>query len=128
IMAEDTMAPLFKRLEEKEGIQKEVDTHLLPVSGGDLPEGESLEEFVERMTAKGRSIGLSEQEAADLANWYGSNVEKVFEQKYALSSSKGLPLSTALSLEYALKHEMVLTPVDFFLRRTDYLLFETEKM
>ena len=42
--------------------------------------------------------------------------------------SKKLPLGLELVLLYALEYESLLSPVDFFLRRTDILLFSTENL
>ncbi|MGZ7196658.1 glycerol-3-phosphate dehydrogenase C-terminal domain-containing protein, partial [Streptococcus pyogenes] len=41
---------------------------------------------------------------------------------------EGLTLAQTLSLHYAMRYEMALSPVDFFLRRTNYMLFKREEV
>ena len=58
---------------------------------------------------------------------YGSNIEHVLSNENNKNHSS-LPSELYLSLMYALEHEMVLTPIDFFLRRREYMLFDLETM
>lgn len=123
-MAEDTFS-VIDSLVEKE--YPPVDTASISLSGGELPEGVAFEAYVKEQTAKGMEAGLSEEEAEELVRWYGTNVETIFALKEPIHSSE-LPLKEALSLRYALDYEMTMTPVDYFLRRTDTLLFDTRQM
>lgn len=126
-MANDTFETIDQKLE---GIGKTfniVDTADVPLSGGDVPEDKDFNEYVNEQTQEGIEIGLSEDDASYLANWYGTNVERVFSLKEKVRTSE-LPLRIALQLEYACEYEMVLSPEDFFARRTELLLFDTPRI
>lgn len=128
LMAQDTFDQILMEFEQKTGSKHEkVETRDIALSGGELPAGTNFNVFVEDMIAKGSKVGLTEKQARQLAQWYGSNVETVFGLKEQ-ADEMDLPLDIGLSLAYALTYEMVINPVDFFLRRTDILLFNTEKI
>ncbi len=127
LMAQDTFDQILVEFEEKTGSKHEkVETRDIPLSGGELPAGMEFNVFVDEMMDKGIEIGLTEEQARKLVKWYGSNIETVFDMKGRVDGID-LPLDVALSLFYALTYEMVISPIDFFLRRTDILLFNTDK-
>lgn len=125
-MANDTFETIDQELDTKGKAFNTVDTATIPLSGGDLPEDQSFEAYVKQQTALGMKLGLSEEDASYLANYYGTNVEKVFPL-FDKAKNSELPIRFALQLEYALEYEMTISPVDFFARRTETLLFDTEK-
>lgn len=66
---------------------------------------------------------MSQEEAEYLTHLYGSNVTKIFEKITTTEPVTGLSLAETLALHYALEDEMVLTPADYLVRRTNHLLF-----
>lgn len=128
LMAQDTFDQILLELEEKTGSKhKKVATRDIPLSGGELPAGTKFDAFIAEMTKEGMSLGLTEEQAHKLVKWYGTNAKIVFGLKDK-AEEIDLPLDIALSLVYALTYEMVISPVDFFLRRTDILLFNTKNV
>jgi len=128
LMAQDTFEKILSELEEKTSLSYEkVETKTISLSGGDIPDNMTFGEYVKENIQKGVDIGLSEAQAESLLEWYGTNAETVFSLKEE-AEKINLPLDIALSLVYALEYESAMTPVDFFLRRTDMLLFSTEKV
>ena len=128
LMAQDTFDQILVELEQKTGSKHEkVETRDIPLSGGELPAEMEFGVFVKKMTEQGINNDLTKDQAQKLVKWYGANVETVFGLKDQ-AKAIDLPLDVALSLIYALTYEMVISPVDFFLRRTDILLFNTEKI
>lgn len=67
--------------------------------------------------------GSPQEEAEYLAHLYGSNVTELFEKIATTEPVMGLSLAETLALHYALDNEMVLTPADYLVRRTNHLLF-----
>ena len=125
LMAQDTFDQILIELEQKTGSQHEkMPTKDISLSGGELPSDVKFDDFVVDKTKEGKELGLTEEQARKLVEWYGTNVETVFGLKDQ-AEQIDLPLDVALSLVYGLTHEMVISPVDFFLRRTDILLFNT---
>ena len=72
--------------------------------------------------------GLDIADARYIANVFGSNAPRVFNLANELEAVEGLTLRDTLVIHYAMREEMVLTPVDYFLRRTNHLLFMRETM
>lgn len=126
-MAEDAFQVVDEEWDKKGLSFGKVDTKTIPLSGGSLPEGQTLEVFSASQREKGQAIGLTQEESDDLAQWYGSNVWKVFALKDE-AASYPMPLKDALQLAYAITHEMAMTPEDFFARRTDSLLFAIHRL
>lgn len=126
-MANDTFERVDQEIDKMGRSFDPVDTADIVLSGGDVPIDMSFEEYIEDQTKKGVALGLEENDARYLVNWYGTNVEQVFALKDK-AEKMDLPIRVALQLEYALENEMVISPVDFFARRTEYLLFDTQKL
>ena len=73
--------------------------------------------------------GLSKEEAGKMTMRYGSNVSAVYRliaDGHKEAALYGLSLEVYGSLLYGLKHEVVITPADFFIRRTGSLLFDVD--
>lgn len=128
LMAQDTFDVILEELKQKTDEEyTKVETKDISLSGGDLPDGTTFEEYVANQMEKGTAIGLAKDQAKRLLEWYGTNAEMVFtlaDEAKAID----LPLDVALSLVYAVQYESALTPADFFLRRTDILLFDTNNV
>jgi len=92
------------------------------LSGGNVGGSDQFVEFVRKKTEEGVKIGLTFDEAQLLSTRYGSNVDKLYEKMLNVDEQT-LPKSIYASLLYGIEEEMVLTPLDFFLRRTGALLF-----
>ena len=103
-----------------------VDSEKYPVSGGEI-DPKNVDEELEKIAKKGEGIGLNAEEAKFLAELYGSNTEKVFALKDE-GTFDGLSLAESMSLRYAMEAEMTLTPVDYLLRRTNYMLFISHRL
>ncbi len=128
LMAEDTFMTIEDELKMKvERIYPERNTRKIALSGGDLPDEMGMDEYIESKVQDGVRIGLTVEQAEKLIQWYGTNVETLFELNDERVGGT-IPLDLELSLLYALEYESVISPVDFFLRRTDYLLFNFEAM
>lgn len=127
-MAETIVDLLAKKLQTSEGrIFPACKTKNLPISGGDFGGSSKIEAFIDSQVEAGVEIGLTKEEAKDLARRYGSNVSVVFK---LLQNNKndalkyGLPLPIFAKLIYTIENEMVVTPIDFFNRRTGAILFD----
>ncbi|MEQ2877378.1 type 1 glycerol-3-phosphate oxidase [Enterococcus asini] len=124
LMAAEALKKIVQLLPDKKITL--VDSEHYPVSGGQL-DPQNVEEELAKIAETGVTKGLSKAEATFLADLYGSNTEKV----YALldqGAFPGLSLAESSSLRYAMTEEMTLTPVDYLLRRTNYMLFISERL
>ncbi|GCF93037.1 alpha-glycerophosphate oxidase [Enterococcus florum] len=105
---------------------KVIDSAKYSVSGGKF-DPEKVDEELEALRKKGIDKGLSEKDARYIADLYGSNAPAVFE-KIEEPVFDGLTHGESLALRYALEEEMIMTPVDYLLRRSNYLLFIYEEL
>lgn len=106
---------------------KEVDSKTYSVSGGDF-DPTKLTETVAEYAKMGIEAGLSEEEATYIADFYGTNASKIFQLAKEMSAYPGMSLAESARLRYGIEEEMVLTPVDYLLRRTNHLLFERDSL
>lgn len=104
-------------------------TDKIPYSGGDFGGSDKMSAFLEDRVQRGVELGLAEADARRLARRYGTNADLVFN---LLASGRdraeayGLRPDVYAELEYGLRHEMVVTPSDFFIRRTGALYFDID--
>ena len=127
-MAEGAMKKIIDLLEKNENRHFHlINSKTYPVSGGEINPANIEAEF-ESYTQIGVNRGLDKEEAYYLASYYGSNVTQLYALAGKVEAIEGMTLAESLMLYYALEQEMVLTPVDYFLRRTNYMLFKREKL
>lgn len=125
LMAEGAVALIAEVLSKVEGREYDlVDSSNYPVSGGYF-DYTNVDESLAELAELAKEQGLSEKESLFLANLYGSNLEEVLQY---MEEIPGLTQAESASLMYSLNHEMTLTPVDYLLRRTNYLLFMSEEL
>lgn len=124
LMATGAMNKIVSLLPENEF--ELIDSENYPVSGGEI-DPKNVDEELEGIAKKGEKQGLSAEDAKYLAELYGSNAEQVFAMKDQ-GTFEGLSLAESMSLRYAMEAEMTLTPVDYLLRRTNYMLFISHRL
>ncbi|MFC4401844.1 glycerol-3-phosphate dehydrogenase/oxidase [Gracilibacillus xinjiangensis] len=124
-MAEDVVDFLAdKMIKTERKVFYPSDTKHLPISGGDVGGSKGFKQFMKEQVTKGIEFGLTETEAKNLIQRYGSNVEKVFElYKEGKNSGSSLSALTNAMLQYSINYESACKPVDFFIRRTGALFF-----
>ncbi len=127
-MAEGAMRKIIEILAEQHSRHyRLINSKTYPVSGGELNPA-NVESELETFAQLGVKRGLDIADARYIANVFGSNAPRVFNLANELEAAEGLTIRDTLVLHYAMREEMVLTPVDYFLRRTNHLLFMRETM
>ncbi|WP_157455043.1 glycerol-3-phosphate dehydrogenase/oxidase [Carnobacterium maltaromaticum] len=111
-------------IEEGRDYRKSATKNLI-LSGGDVGGGDLFDQFVAEEVEVGTHLGLDSLIAEALVHRYGSNVDEVYSY---LKASQGSALEPVdyLMLHYGLEHEMVIKPIDYLLRRSSQLLFDSE--
>ena len=104
-----------------------INSRTYPVSGGEI-NPDNIEREFEAYAQIGVSRGLTNEEAYEIAALYGSNAPQVFQLGDQIDKDDRLTLKENIMLAYAMAYEMTLTPVDYFLRRTNYLLFKRDEV
>ncbi|QAR35852.1 type 1 glycerol-3-phosphate oxidase [Latilactobacillus curvatus] len=105
---------------------REIDSKKLQVSGGHF-DPNNVDDTLKFYAKVAMNKGIDEEDAVDLANRFGSNVSRVVS--YAdQGAAEGLNLKETISLRYSVNEEMTLTPVDYLLRRTNFILFHNDQL
>lgn len=129
-MAETVTDLLAKELQsEGGGPFAPCSTRTLPISGGDVGGSGQFPAFVRQMTEQGERMGLSSKMAELLVRRYGSNVPAIYDRIQARRDWEiphSLPVELYATLLYGIEEEMVIKPVDFFIRRTGAMFFDIE--
>ncbi|WP_339171347.1 glycerol-3-phosphate dehydrogenase/oxidase [Solibacillus sp. FSL R5-0691] len=121
-MAEAVVNKISASLKAEFGIEsKPCVTKNIPISGGEVGGSKHIQTYISKKTELGVKAGLTKEDAAHLAQHYGSNVEKVFS--YVANANDTMPKALFAQLQYGIEHELVTTPVDFFVRRTGNMFF-----
>jgi glycerol-3-phosphate dehydrogenase len=71
-------------------------------------------------------LGLPQLSAEKLVRLYGSSIDSVIQYFHSFNEEIGLPVEIYASIQYAIDHEMVVRPIDYFIRRTGALLFDIQ--
>jgi glycerol-3-phosphate dehydrogenase len=106
-------------------------TDAIVLSGGDVGGSEHFGTFVEEKKEQGSALGLSRQQAKKWVHRYGSNVDRLFEivscvRQQHQAEELPLPMDVLVPLIYGMEHEMVVTPLDYFVRRIGALYFDID--
>ncbi|WP_339194581.1 glycerol-3-phosphate dehydrogenase/oxidase [Solibacillus sp. FSL R5-0449] len=126
-MAEAVVNKISASLKAEFGIEsKPCITKNIPISGGEVGGSKHIETYISKKTELGVKAGLTKEDAAHLAQHYGSNVEKVFS--YMEKANDTMPKALFAQLQYGIEHELVTTPVDFFVRRTGNMFFNIDSV
>ena len=127
-MAAGAMELITKTLKDKFNVEiKDIDSTKLQVSGGHFYPT-NVEKTLGFYTNLAIGKGIPEDEAKDLANRFGSNMGRVVSYVDDVDVAPGLTLADTISLHYSIDSEMTLTPVDYLLRRTNFVLFHEDKL
>lgn len=127
-MAEGALKTIIEVLaQEFDRHFKLINSKTYPVSGGEINPA-NVDSEIEAYAQLGTISGLTMEESRYLANLYGSNAPKVYALTRKIEAVEGLSLAETISLHYAMDYEMALTPTDYFLRRTNHMLFNRDKL
>lgn len=127
-MAEGAMKLIQQLLEEKYQLTYTlIDSKKYQVSGGKMTPS-LVEETLKELVVKGVQAGLEEADAKYLADLYGTNVIQLYQVMAEFKPFEGMSLKDSLSLHYAMEEEMILTPADYLVRRTNYMLFIRDEL
>ncbi|MDM5333176.1 glycerol-3-phosphate dehydrogenase/oxidase [Ureibacillus composti] len=120
-MAEEIVDKIVKRHRFKHA--QDCETKYLLLSGAKGLNSQNFNDYVANKAKIGEAAGIEYEEAKSLVRRYGTNVDRVFEYARTLELN-GLPRALHAELLYAIHHEMIYTPSDFFIRRTGLLYFD----
>lgn len=129
-MADKVVTMVAEELSQETGRQfAACTTDGIEYSGGKFGGSANFQSFLEEKTREGVSLGLSEARANQLAHRYGTNIDVVYDilRRYDDDAdAASLSPEVYATLVYGLEYEAVVTPSDFFVRRTGSLYFDID--
>lgn len=122
-MAETITDILCKELQNEGIVARKSITKTLKLSGGEFNTPTDYASYTSMKVKDLMNLGLTNKEASTLATVYGTNTDEILRLADKALRETNLPMIIKLTLQYGIEHEMVLTPVDYLLRRTGSILF-----
>ncbi|MET1247296.1 glycerol-3-phosphate dehydrogenase/oxidase [Sporolactobacillus sp. STCC-11] len=101
----------------------------IELSGGHFGGSTHYATYIQEQKQIGISLGLTKVEAEALVKKYGTNIGELFgyiQMNQEEAKKYQLPPALLATVHYALNHEMILSPVDYFTRRSGMTLFSIQ--
>lgn len=130
-MAERVVNEVTGELKAETGINyPDCRTEKLELSGGHFGGSAHFQSYVAEKIKEGTEAGIDAREASELVGKYGTNVSELF-QYCAINHQEAehyhLTPAQLATVQYGIEHEMVISPVDYFTRRSGKTLFSIDE-
>ena len=128
-MAERVVNRIAKKMEEDYNKKvKECSTDKIPLCGNDFKKFKQVKKYIEEVFAVIKGDGFTEYDAWYLVTTYGKQTEDVLASIRTFKNKDAHLRMIRAELNFAINHEMVSNPMDFFIRRTGRLYFDIESV
>jgi glycerol-3-phosphate dehydrogenase len=128
-MAERAVNRIAKKMEEDDGTKiPECTTDKIPLCGSDFKKYKHVKKYIDEIFERIKKDGFTEYDAWYLVTNYGKQTETVLENYSALRNKDVYLRMIRAEVQFAIAHEMVLNPMDFFIRRTGRLYFDIDSI
>lgn len=124
-MAERVVNRIAKKMEEEEGRKPgPCQTDTIPLCGNDFADFQQVKKYIKKVRGELALAGLAYHDAWYLVTTYGGQTERIMETFRGLKDADAHWRLLKAELHFCLEYEMVLNPLDFFIRRTGRLYFD----
>ena len=128
-MAERVVNRIAKKMEEDHDIELEpCTTDKIPLCGSDFKKFKHVKKYIALVYDRIHDSGFSEYDAWYLVTTYGKQTETILEFYAQLNNAEPGERMIRAEAQFAIAHELALTPMDFFIRRTGRLYFDIESI
>jgi glycerol-3-phosphate dehydrogenase len=133
-MAERIVDIVLKKLSKSDGYKYvKCTTENVPLSGADFkfyPEIFKIVDYADSKFDEIKQTGISKATFQNMFYRYGTNIDAIINQAFTFYNQDKDAELAFLKAEvwYSINHEMTSNLVDFFLRRTEMLFFESQKV
>ena len=125
-MSERVVNRIAKQMEEDGQKLKPCTTDTIPLCGSDFKKFKHVKKYIEEVHEKIKEDGFEPYDAWFLVTNYGKQTEKILEGYRTFKNKDAKLRMIRAELQYGISHEMVMNPMDFFIRRTGRLYFNIE--
>ncbi|UOY09149.1 glycerol-3-phosphate dehydrogenase/oxidase [Muricauda sp. SCSIO 64092] len=128
-MAERVVNRITKKLEEDHNIEvKECHTDTIPLCGNDFKKYKQVKKYIDEVYGRIKEDGLSKYDAWYLVTNYGKQTERILSDYASFKNKDATLRMIRAELKFGMEHEMVTSPMDFFIRRTGRLYFDIDSV
>lgn len=128
-MAERVVNRIAKEMEEKyETNIPECTTDKIPLCGSEFKKYKHVKKYIEEVFDRIKEDGFTEYDAWYLVTNYGKQTDTILDNYAALRNKDVYVRMIRAEVQFAIAHEMVLNPLDFFIRRTGRLYFDIDSI
>lgn len=128
-MAERVVNRIAKKMEEDYEIEiPECTTDKIPLCGSEFKKYKHVKRYIDEVFDRIKEDGFTEYDAWYLVTNYGKQTETILENYAALRNKDIYLRMIRAEVQFAIAHEMVLNPMDFFIRRTGRLYFDIDSI
>lgn len=128
-MAERVVNRIAKKMEED--YDKKVDsctTDKIPLCGSDFKKFKHVKKYIDEVYERIKEDGFTDYDAWYLVTNYGKQTETILENYSNLRNKDVYVRMIRAEAQFAIAHEMVINPMDFFIRRTGRLYFDIDSI
>lgn len=128
-MAERVVNRIVTRMEDEGGEKLgPTTTDTIKLCGNDFKKYKHVKRYIAEVYDRIKDDGFSEHDAWFLVTCYGKQTEAILRRYQKIKGKDKRVRMAKAELQFTIDHEMVATPMDFFIRRTGRLYFDIERM
>ncbi len=128
-MAERVVNRIAKKMEEDfETEIGESTTIQIPLCGSDFKKSKHVKRYIKEIFERIKEDGFAQYNAWFLVTNYGIQTETILENYSKLEEGDKEVRMALAELQFGIDYEMVLNPMDFFIRRTGRLYFDIDSV
>ncbi|MBO0321168.1 glycerol-3-phosphate dehydrogenase/oxidase [Muricauda sp. CAU 1633] len=128
-MAERTVNRIARHMEEDHGVELEpCTTDKIRLCGSDFKKYKHVKKYIAQLFDRIKDSGFTEYDAWYLVTTYGKQTETILENYASLKVDDVHERMIRAEAQFAIAYEMVLSPLDFFIRRTGRLYFDIDSV
>ena len=128
-MAERVVDRITDKMEEDYDLEfKECSTDKIPLCGSDFKKFKHVKKYIKEILSRIESDGFTHYDAWYLVTNYGKQTENILLGYKSLKDTNAHLNMIRAELEFGIENEMILNPMDFFIRRTGRLYFDIESI
>ncbi|WP_422349406.1 glycerol-3-phosphate dehydrogenase/oxidase [Flagellimonas sp.] len=128
-MAERTVNRIAQKMQEDHGMElPSSKTENIPLCGSNFKKFKQVKKYIAEVHERVQADGLSEYDAWYLVTTYGKQTELILELYESQKQQDAYERMIRAETKFSIAYEMVLNPMDFFIRRTGRLYFDIESV
>ncbi|MEO1484474.1 MAG: glycerol-3-phosphate dehydrogenase/oxidase [Bacteroidota bacterium] len=128
-MAERIVNRVTKKMEEEQQLVFEpCTTDKIPLCGNEFKKFKHVKKYIADVYSRLKEEDFSEYDAWYLVTTYGKQTESILETFAGIKGESAVERLIRAEVQFSIANEMVLNPMDFFIRRTGRLYFDIDSI